>query len=190
MKISRAIKGGLAALILGAGAASAQNTIGPTNVYINNLTNNASITWNWATQNLVQVSGSTGGSVTGTNGSYDLDSDPVFLAVPSNDFFFKAFAGLPAGVNSNLNPLVLNVTTDYLDSVSALFSRSNKVWTIANNAPIGVGTPIPAVGTYTSAYGAPVSAQLQNPLVTNSSNQRIRYRATGPTVTGNNYTTP
>ncbi len=100
-----------------------QDIFGPTNVYINNLTNNASITWNWATQNLVQVSGSTGGSVVGTNGFYDLNSGVSFSAVPNSFYKFERWEGLPGEYVPTNNPLELNVTTNYLDTIVAKFKK-------------------------------------------------------------------
>ena len=103
------------------GNAYTQNN--PTNITINSpgLTNNATLTWNWKTQEMFNASSTGNGIVTGEgNGWKDYGSNISVTASPANEDY--AFANWSGDTNSTANPLNFAVNKPYTN-LTANFSE-------------------------------------------------------------------
>jgi len=83
------------------------------------LTNDATLTWQWATQFNLTVSAGPHGSVICSNGWYDAGSITSATAVPSNGWYFAGWWGDVHEAKTNDTPLTL--TMDQARSLSANF---------------------------------------------------------------------
>ena len=124
--------------------------VSPTNILLA-LTNNATLTWLWATNyHLSSASAGNGAIAAGssTNGFYAAGAPVSVTATPNLGYYFAGWTGDTAA--GNTSSLTLNLTMDQARSVVAHFALSPETLTIVS--AYGVGTP--PVGVYANGYGS------------------------------------
>ena len=140
------------------------------------LTNNATLTWLWKTNYLLQAGASGPGTVAPTGGWYEAGSGVVVTAMPNAH---AVFAGWSGDVQGNTNSPATTQTMDRARSLVARFSPTQVVLTVTS-AHAGASP-----GTQTADYGTALSQFIVNSPVTAGSTQ---YVCSGGTVAGNAFT--
>jgi uncharacterized repeat protein (TIGR01451 family) len=138
-------------------------------------TNNAVLTWLWATNYQLTSSAVAGGTVEGaTNGFYAADTLISVTATPWVGWIFSGWTGDAVG---DTNSQTMNVPMSQARALVAHFARNLGTLTILSEH--GKGTP--TVGVYTNIFGA-VLTNLMTGVETLGGTQ---YVSTGWTLSGN-----
>ncbi len=138
-----------AALVLGIGYARAEET----NVAVT-VTNDMTLTWNWATQHMFKVESAIGGTTTGTADDwYDKGTMVNQQANENTHYSFVEWEGVPSG-KENDNPVSFALEQAYTN-VTPVFALDQHLLTV--NSAHGVPNP----GTTNVAYGTVVTQAIE-----------------------------
>ncbi|MEI7437557.1 MAG: hypothetical protein WCL16_12210, partial [bacterium] len=139
-------------------------------------TNNATLTWLWSTNYLLNATADANGSVTGsTNGWYAAGADVTVTGAPVTAGYH--FAYWTGNVTGPTNSAAQTMAMDQARTVMAHFALDAVVLTIVSEH--GLGTP--GVGVYTNLYGTP----LTNMMTGAETIGGTQYVVTGWSLTGN-----
>ena len=111
------------------------------------LTNDATLTWQWQTNVLLQAAAGANGSVSSTGGWYALGGSVTVTAAANSGY---AFAGWSGDVSGNTNALAMTVTLDRSRSLSASFAQLTTI-TVTNILRVDFGltnAPVEANGSF------------------------------------------
>ena len=124
----------------------------------------STLTWNWKTQQLLQVEISGSGSISVPDEAWhDAGSTVPITATPDMLYRFEQWTGdVPAAQATN-NPL--SITMDQPRKITAVFAPEQVQLTVSSSH----GTAEPAIGSHSYSYGTAIYAYIpQSPFPTNA----------------------
>jgi len=142
------------------------------------LTNDAVLTWGWGTNYWLDTTAGTNGSVAPGDGWMAAESNVVVTATPDAHYHFIGWTG--AGTNlitgGDVNSPTVTVTMTGPVELTASFAIDRHTFEVVS----AYGTPQPAVGLYTNAYGTSIGNTVNGADTVGTT----QYVATGWTLAG------
>ncbi len=161
----------------GTGGAPASGTTTNTGSFL--LTNNESITWNWATNYRLTTATASSGTVDIASAWFAKGSNAAVTvtATPATHYYFSAWSGDTNGCGITNNTIAVPMTGPR--AITANFAINTQSLTVATL----YGNANPATGTNWNNYGVSIVATITNSPVINS-NSTTQYLCTGWIGTG------
>ena len=146
-----------------------------TNILLS-LTNNATLTWVWATQALFNASSQNGTISGSTNGWYDSGNSAVVTNTPNPHYSHAGWYGSTHGCTINGNKITVPMDTPR--SITASNSLNSYLVNVVATNKLGQSIGNPSPGTTSYPYGSTVTQSIDS-VINDPSNPGKRYRVTG-----------